>query len=220
MAAAAVVLSSDPGGCAAPRTKSGDARSRHATATTCGHGHLSRSAIARHIAPAHGGTPKVAGTARARARCWVGFVATRSPNGRGPVARIGPSALGPSPPPGASQAFDAAVVGGCAQVPVAGRGDPQQYAWPDLDESPPWLLFELVVVSAEHREVADRGRSATVEWNGMVQIRLGGRAPTGREDASGVSLCHPAAQRGGRSVGPAPVAVEMASGAFLDGQAA
>src|SRR5260370_13951950 len=48
---------------------------------------------------------------------------------------------------------------GAGQVPVGGGADPQQDAWPEVDEGPPAGAFGAVVVAAQGGEVARAGGS-------------------------------------------------------------
>ena len=89
---------------------------------------------------------------------------------------------------------------------MAGRSDPQDDPRPQVFESPPSGHFESVVAPAEHRDVAGAGRSAPLEWEGMVGIAMSYRPPAARETAPAITELDQTPHRGRQSITGATVA--------------
>jgi hypothetical protein len=83
---------------------------------------------------------------------------------------------------------------------MAGRSDPEDDPRPKVFESPPWGLFESVVASAEHRDVAGAGRSAPLEWEGMVGVAVSYGPPAARETAPAITVLDQTPHRGRQSM--------------------
>src|SRR5262245_24576659 len=91
-------------------------------------------------------------------------------------------------------------VGGGCDCPVAGWCYPDDDAGPDVFEAPFGCLFQAVVVSAEHGEVARAGRAAALEWDRVVGVAVSCGAAAAGEAASAVAVFDCAAYRCRRAI--------------------